>query len=209
MSEYADSPATTAKDSISTEGSSTPQELERVEKVEQEAVETQQTEQETQLQPTQKDAAETQLTQQDRVEPTAQPEQTQQDPVEPAAEPQQTQPGAIIEGGIPIGDCEAGDDPFDDMEIPDINDPHAPRFEVGEPQLSVNAIRQRAKRIFTKRVDGSMKISETIFNEWKGKGQPRKNLEQIFKNCGYCADSQLRFVVKKQEWLNNSTQRVT
>ena len=74
-------------------------------------------------------------------------------------------------------------------QVPCITDQKAPRFKVGEHHVSDNAIRQRAKRIFTKRVDGSMKVSETIYNEWKGRGQPRKTLEQIFKNCGYDPDT--------------------
>lgn len=76
----------------------------------------------------------------------------------------------------------------EETEVPDIQDQSAPRFGVGEHHISQNAIKQRAKRIFTKRVDGSMKVSETIFNEWKGKGQARKNLEQIFKSVGYDPD---------------------
>ena len=77
---------------------------------------------------------------------------------------------------------------FDEDEIPELGDKTAPKFDVGEDQLSPNAIRQRAKRIFTPRVDGSLKVSETIFREWKSKGQPRKNLEQIFKSVGYDVD---------------------
>ncbi len=76
----------------------------------------------------------------------------------------------------------------EDSEIPDIQDQTAPRFGLDEHHISPNAIKQRAKRMFTKRVDGSMKVSETIFNEWKGKGQARKNLEQIFKSVGYDPD---------------------
>lgn len=76
----------------------------------------------------------------------------------------------------------------EDSEIPNIDDKNAPRFAVDQHHISQNAIKQRAKRIFTKRVDGSMKVSETIFNEWKGKGKARKNLEQIFKSVGYDPD---------------------
>lgn len=74
-------------------------------------------------------------------------------------------------------------------EVPCISDKKAPRFQVGEHHVSENAVRQRAKRMFTKRVDGSMKVTEKIYNEWKGRGQPRKTLEQIFKNCGYDPDT--------------------
>ena len=75
------------------------------------------------------------------------------------------------------------------LEVPDINNLHAPRFEKGEHHLSPNAIRCRARRIFTPRVDGTKKVSETIFKEWHQKGQPRKNLEDIFKQCGYDPES--------------------
>lgn len=79
-------------------------------------------------------------------------------------------------------------DGADAAEVPDIRDKAAPRFDVGEHHISQNAVRQRAKRIFTPRVDGSLKVSETIFKEWKGKGQARRNLEQIFKSVGYDPD---------------------
>ena len=80
-------------------------------------------------------------------------------------------------------------------ETPCLGDVTAPKFKPGEHHISDNAIKMRTKRIFSKRVDGSMKVSETIFNEWKGKGQARKNLEQIFKQCGYDADPCLFFNV--------------
>ena len=80
-------------------------------------------------------------------------------------------------------------------EAPSVGDLTAPKFKPGEHHISDNAIKMRTKRIFTKRVDGSMKVSETIYNEWKGKGQARKNLEQIFKQCGYDADPCLFFNV--------------
>ena len=83
-------------------------------------------------------------------------------------------------------------------EVPCITDKNAPKFKVGEHHVSENAIRQRAKRIFTKRVDGSMKVSETIYNEWKGRGGPRKTLEQIFKNCGYDPDTFLYISVVQE-----------
>lgn len=78
-------------------------------------------------------------------------------------------------------------------EVPDINDLEAPRFYPGQHQLSDNAIKLRAKRIFTPRIDGSMKVSQTIFNEWKSRGKERQSLEQIFKQVGYDADPCLCF----------------
>lgn len=79
-------------------------------------------------------------------------------------------------------------DGVDADQVPTFGDDMAPRFDVGEHHISENAIRQRAKRIFTPRVDGSLKVSEAIFNEWKSKGQARRNLEQIFKSVGYDPD---------------------
>lgn len=80
---------------------------------------------------------------------------------------------------------------FNGEEVPDMEDQHAPRFGTDEHHLSGNAFRQRTKRIFTPRVDGSLKVSEMIFNEWKGKGSARKSLEQIFKSVGYDVDSSI------------------
>ena len=87
------------------------------------------------------------------------------------------------------GDMESPGD-FDlDLQVPDIQNKDAPRFQKGEHHLSENAIRCRARRIFTPRIDGTKKVSETVFNEWHQKGQPRKNLEEIFKQCGYDPES--------------------
>ena len=80
---------------------------------------------------------------------------------------------------------------FNGEDVHDVKDQHAPRFGTDEHHLSANAIRQRTKRIFTPRVDGSLKVSEKIFNEWKGKGSARKSLEQIFKSVGYDVDSSI------------------
>ena len=77
----------------------------------------------------------------------------------------------------------------DDLDIvPDINNKAAPRPVLGAPQISEAAVRQRAARIFKPRCDGSLKVSEKIFKEWKNKGRDRRRLEQIFKQCGYDAD---------------------
>ena len=97
-------------------------------------------------------------------------------------------------GGTPEVECPTPTE-LGDEETPWVGDLTAPKFKIGEHHISDNAIKMRTKRIFTKRVDGSMKVSETIYNEWKGKGQARKNLEQIFKQCGYDADPCLFFNV--------------
>ena len=70
-------------------------------------------------------------------------------------------------------------------EIPDIRDALAPRFKTHEHHLTPEAIRSRSKRIFTKRADGSKKVSDEIWNDWKSKGSKRRLLEDIFKRCGY------------------------
>lgn len=75
--------------------------------------------------------------------------------------------------------------------IPDVRDTKAPMPKVGEHDLSPAAIRQRANRVFTPRADGSLKVSQKIFDEWKSKGNGRKCLEAIFKQCGY--DAEARF----------------
>ena len=80
------------------------------------------------------------------------------------------------------------DQPNED-EVSEFGNAEAPRYSKGEAQLTPNAIRCRAKRIFTPRVDGSKKVSDTIFKEWQQKGAARKNLEEIFKQCGYDAES--------------------
>lgn len=87
---------------------------------------------------------------------------------------------------VPVEVPEA--EPFEGL-IPNITDPKAPRPALGEPQISQEAIRQRAKRIFLPRRDGSLKVSQEIFKEWKGRGKDRKNLEEIFKRCGYNAEA--------------------
>lgn len=80
-------------------------------------------------------------------------------------------------------------EPFKDLglndDIPELSDALAPRFQPGEHHLSQEAIRSRSKRIFTPRVDGSKKVSDEIWNDWKAKGKRRSLLQDIFKQCGY------------------------
>ena len=77
-------------------------------------------------------------------------------------------------------------EPFEELlDIPDIQDALAPKFRVGEHHLSPEAIRSRARRVFTPRSDGSKKVSDEIWSDWKSKGNKRKLLEDIFKRCGY------------------------
>ena len=85
-------------------------------------------------------------------------------------------------------------DGLDMSEVPDMDNMDAPRFEKHEHHLTPNAIRCRSRRIFTPRVDGSKKVSETILKEWHGRGQPRKDLETIFKQCGYNPES-LHYII--------------
>ena len=80
-------------------------------------------------------------------------------------------------------------EPFDGVFS--VGDEKAPKPKVGEHDLSPAAIRQRATRIFTPRVDGTLKVSEVIYREWKGRGKERKLLEQIFRQCGYSPEPRL------------------
>lgn len=95
-------------------------------------------------------------------------------PIAPISQPT----GDVSKHAIPTGDVSK-------HAIPVVGDETAPRPELGQPTLSPNAIRQRASRIFTPRANGSLKVSETIYKEWKAKGKERKTLEQIFAQCGY------------------------
>lgn len=54
----------------------------------------------------------------------------------------------------------------------------------GQRTLSAEAIRSRANRIFSKRADGSKKVSDEIWNDWKSKG-PKNN---SFKTYSVCVD---------------------
>ena len=77
----------------------------------------------------------------------------------------------------------------DEDEIPELSDALAPKPKVGQHSLSPEAIRSRSIRIFTKRSDGSKKVSEEIWADWHSKGPRKKLLEDIFRQCGYCADT--------------------
>ena len=77
-------------------------------------------------------------------------------------------------------------------QIPDVRDALAPKPRVQDHHLSPEAVRSRTKRIFTPRADGSKKVSEEIWNDWKAKGSRRKLLEDIFKRCGYDPETCLK-----------------
>ena len=94
-------------------------------------------------------------------------------------------------------------EPFkDEAMIPDIHDAFAPKPRVGEHHLSPEAIRSRAKRIFTPRADGSKKVSDEIWNDWKGKGKARRLLEDIFRQCGYDPETCLNTVIVSLLYLD-------
>ena len=69
--------------------------------------------------------------------------------------------------------------------IPDLHDATVPKPKVGMHTLSASAIRGRIRRVFTRKINGSAKVSEQIFQEYQAGGQGKKTLEQIFKQCGY------------------------
>ena len=77
-------------------------------------------------------------------------------------------------------------EPAEPKEIPNLKDGTAPKPTLGAPTISKDAMRARARRIFTPRANGQLKVSQEIFNEWHRKGsKERRNLEQIFAQCGY------------------------
>ena len=70
--------------------------------------------------------------------------------------------------------------------MPDVNGQTAPKPELGKPRsVSKQAIRMRSQRIFRKRANGTIKVSQTVFDEWYEKGARCGMLEQIFLQCGY------------------------
>lgn len=73
-------------------------------------------------------------------------------------------------------------------DIPDLTDALAPKPVLGQQHLTPEAIRSRSRRIFTKRGDGTKKVSDEIWNDWHSKGSKKKLLEDIFKQCGYDPD---------------------
>ena len=80
---------------------------------------------------------------------------------------------------------------FTEVVIPFLNDENAPKPEVGRHDLSADAIRQRANRIFKPRANGDLKVSQQIYDEWHSKGKARRCLEQIFKQVGYNPEARM------------------
>ena len=70
-------------------------------------------------------------------------------------------------------------------KIYDIKDQSAPKPQVGAHTLTASAIRGRIRRVFTRKMDGSAKVSEAIFQEYQAGGTGKKTLEDIFRRCGY------------------------
>ena len=126
--------------------------------------------------------------------PDRMPDSYLQPPTTPVSRATQNEDGTMSKQ--PFGGNQVQHEPFgdeDDLdEIPDINDALAPRFKVHEHHLSPEAIRSRSKRIFTKRADGSKKVSDEIWNDWHAKGKSRRLLEDIFKQCGYDPETWFR-----------------
>ena len=73
----------------------------------------------------------------------------------------------------------------EELDIPDKNDPRAVMPVVGEPQISKKAIEMRTQRIFKRRANGGLKVSEVVFQEWHEKGARGTLLETIFRQVGY------------------------
>ncbi|CAE7894099.1 unnamed protein product, partial [Symbiodinium necroappetens] len=69
-----------------------------------------------------------------------------------------------------------------------MNDPTALKPVVGEPQLSHKAIEMRSQRMFKRRANGSLKVSEVVFKEWHEKGARRTLLETIFRQATFISE---------------------
>ena len=69
--------------------------------------------------------------------------------------------------------------------IPSRDDTTAEKPVLGELQISPQAMRMRAQRIFKPRANGTRKVSDEVYNEWHAKGSRRKMLEHIFATCGF------------------------
>ena len=105
---------------------------------------------------------------------------------EPEAEAQKE-----VEAHSDVEDATGGDSVLDIASIPKLGDPTAPAPKVGQHTLSRNAIRCRTNRIFKRKSDGTAKVSEAIFQEWHQGGEPRRSLEEIFKQVGYDVETWL------------------
>ncbi|CAE7439817.1 unnamed protein product [Symbiodinium sp. CCMP2592] len=70
-------------------------------------------------------------------------------------------------------------------QVPLTTDKAAPQPVLGKAQLSDQAIRMRSQRIFKRRANGSLKVTEEIWKEWHQRGSRRALLEEIFLQCGY------------------------
>ena len=69
--------------------------------------------------------------------------------------------------------------------VPDLDDLEAPKPQLGQHQVSEQAIRMRSQRSFKKRTNGTLKVSQEVFDEWHARGARRKMLEEIFLQVGY------------------------
>ena len=83
-----------------------------------------------------------------------------------------------------------------DPSIPDRKDGQASKPAPGEVTISPDAMRARARRVFTPRANGTLKVSKEVFDEWqRGPGsKERKNLEMIFQQCGYDPETIIGFI---------------
>ena len=64
----------------------------------------------------------------------------------------------------------------------------APAPPKNAPSLSTSAIKNRLRRVFEPRADGSFKVPQRFVEEFRKKGTNRTNLEHILASCGYSAD---------------------
>ncbi|CAE7267403.1 unnamed protein product [Symbiodinium sp. CCMP2592] len=71
------------------------------------------------------------------------------------------------------------------LNIPDLCDKQAPSPPPSEMSLSDGAIDRRMRRVFTARVDGTVKVPQKFVDQWRKRGDARKSLQKIFASCGY------------------------
>eukprot|EP00439_Symbiodinium_sp_Y106_P043222 s2918_g5.t1 len=83
--------------------------------------------------------------------------------------------------------------------VPDLHGESAPKPELGKAQISEQTVRMRSQRIFRRRTNGSLKVSEEIFNEWHARGARRDMLEEIFLQATFISEVE----VIRAEMLEN------
>ncbi|CAE7194944.1 unnamed protein product [Symbiodinium sp. CCMP2592] len=90
------------------------------------------------------------------------------------------------------------------LNIPDLCDKQAPSPPPSEMSLSDGAIDRRMRRVFTARVDGTVKVPQKFVDQWRKRGDARKSLQKIFASCGYNPEDELTI---EGEYTSEATMR--